>query len=281
MAGAALTLANCGLFVPEKNLVSPDHIDNAKGMSSEGRYEDTLVRHVVCEIASGIWQSTKNPYFNVPWLKSHKWGTAVTLTITAEEQSGLSPGVSFINSLPAMQSFTFGVGATGSANATRTETIQFTYVNDTLWQYANNVYKDNGRKPLSCGQYQNGVMVEGDLKIPQFIYDKAAVASLGNDASAANGYPPFNTFTENLTFVASLGASITPTWKLTKISANSTGTFASATRTNTNQMVITIGPIGNYASANGPAQLGTAAQSQHNAQVQAGAISQQLSGSGL
>jgi len=261
------------LFVPEKNALSPDHIDNPKtGMSSEGRYEDTIVRHIVCEIASGIWEATQNPYFNVPWLKSHKWGTSATLTITVSEQSGLNPGVSFISPLVSMQSTSLGLGGTGSANATRTETIQFTLVNDDLFEFAKLNVKQSGEQ-LSCERYQNGVMVESDLKIRQFIYDKAAIASLGNGTSGYRGWFPFNTFTENISFVASLGGNITPTWKLTRFSANTSGTLLSATRTNTNQLTITVGPIGSYASAKGPTQLSTGAQNQHNTQVQAGAIS--------
>jgi hypothetical protein len=279
-------VGGCGLFVPEKNMVSPDHIvDPEKGISSEGRYENTLVTHLVCEIASGIWDATANPYFYVPWLKSHDWGTSVTLTITVEDQSGLNPGLALATPLEnsikffpvggnvtSSQSFSLGLGGSGAAAATRTETIQFTYENDKLWAFAKSNAQD-GR--MSCEKYQQGVIVESDLKIRQFIYDKAVVASFNNVTSSKNGYPPFNTFTENLSFVASLGGSVTPTWKFARVSVNPSGTFLSATRTNTNQLTITIGPIQSYASLKGPAQLSTGAQNQHNVQLQAGANAQQ------
>ncbi len=166
----ATMLGACGVFVPEKNPLAPDTIDS-NGVSSEGKYEDTIVRHIVCELEQGIWEATEphNPVLNVPWLRSKKWGTAVTLTTTAEDQSGLSPGVAFIKPIGAassMQSFNLGLGGTGSANATRTETIQFTYVNYDLWARAQ-VNAKNGT--LSCERYQNGVMVQSDLKIWQFI----------------------------------------------------------------------------------------------------------------
>jgi hypothetical protein len=280
-------LGGCGLFVPEKNILSPDHIvDPIKGTTSEGNYEDTIVRHLVCEISSGIWRATQNPYFYVPWLKSDNWGTSVTLTITVEDQSGLNPGLSLTTPLEnsvrvfpvggnvtSPQSFALGLGGTGSASATRTETIQFTYVNSDLLAYAKSIEKDG---MVSCDSYQRGVIVESDLKIWQFIYDKAEIASLRNDQSAKKGYPPFNTFTENLSFVATLGGSVTPTWKFARVSVNPSGTFLSATRTNTNQLIITIGPLQNKASEKGPAQLSQGAQNQHNAQVQAGANAQAL-----
>jgi hypothetical protein len=276
----AAALGGCGVFTPEKNALSPDYIEPKKWLSSEGKYEDAIVRHIQCEIMSGIWEATspRNPALNVPWLKSSKWGTAVTLTITVEDQSALNPGVSFINPIgtaASAQSFTLGLGASGSANATRTETIQFTYVNSDLWAQAKASVR-SASDHLSCEEAQHGVMIESDLKIWQFIYDKAVIASLGNGTSSYRGWFPYNTFTENLTFVAALGGNITPTWKLTRISANNSGTFLSATRTNTNQLTITIGPIGTYASDKGPTQLSTGAQNQHNTQVQAGAIATQI-----
>jgi hypothetical protein len=287
--GGATICAGCGLYVPEKVVLSPDHIDNPKtGMSSSGRYEDMIVRHIVCEIAAGIWDATQNKYFNIPWMKAHKWGTAATLIITAEDQSGENPGVSLIDpienkiipfakggAVTLSQSFSVGVGASGSANATRTETIQFTKENDLLWALAKADAHD-GR--VSCANYQNGIFVDSNLKIGQFIYDKAAIASLGNDANGNNGDPPFNTFTYDVKFVATFGGSITPTWKLARVSANPSGTLLSATRTNTNEVIITMGPIGSYESANGPAQLSNAAQNQHNAQVQGSATATAISG---
>jgi hypothetical protein len=278
----AATSGACGLYVPEKNMLSPDYIiDPETGVSSEGEYENKIVRHLLCEIASGIWRATNNKYFNVGWLKSRNWGTSVTLTITREDQSSLNPSVSFIDLLPPLksaQTFILGAGANGSANATRTETIQFTYVNNTLWQWAK-LNTVNGDLP-SCSTwgYQNGVMIDGDLKISDFIYDKSVIATKGNVSSAPNRDYPFNTFTENLSFVATLGGSITPTWKLTYFTANTAGTFLSATRTNTDQLTITIGPIGTYASNNGPAELSTSAQNQHNTQVQAGANATAING---
>jgi hypothetical protein len=286
-----LVCGGCGALVPEKNLLSPDHIDNPEtGASSGGRYEDVIVRHIVCEIASGIWEATQNPYFYVPWLKRHDWGTSVTLTITVTEQEALNPGVSFATplanriftfpsggSVTAPQSFSFGVGASASANATRTETIQFTYANDVLWTHAKlNANPKNGT--MSCEDYQKGIFVAGDLKIRQFIYDKAVIATANNVSSANNGYPPFNTFTDDVTFIASFGGNITPTWKLARISANTTGTLLSGSRTSTNEVIVTIGPIETYASEKKPAQLAAGAQNQHNAHVQARANATAITG---
>jgi hypothetical protein len=135
------------------------------------------------------------------------------------------------------ESFSLSFGGTASANSLRTETIQYTFSNKDLLKY----YKGQSCK-------NNGVMIDGDLKIREFIYDKAQIADSGNASLVgtgltANQAPPFNTFTEEITFVASYGGSFTPTWKLARISANASSNLLVAQRTNTNDLIITLGPV--------------------------------------
>jgi hypothetical protein len=352
---ALLILSGCGLYVPEKDPFSDDTPRAAGGPgSSQGDYEDNIVKHVTCEIASGLYEAENQ--LKIPWLKT--WGTAVTLTITAQEQSGLNPGVSVTRPLEnsvrtfpvggpvnSPQSFSLGIGASGSANATRTETIQFTNVNRDLM----NFHED-------CSGYEKRLlMIDGDLKIRQFIFDKLQVAYVGNandtvykydgkgnycdvygsnDVAtydkngkltapgkcfldknmycAKNGtrlthdkggnivlyqfnngklaevngspreclafltqdanWPLYNTFTEEIDFVASFGGNITPTWKFATSSYNPSSTFISAQRVYTNNLIITIGPISAWPSSSEPAKLNEAANSQHQARVIGSAV---------
>jgi hypothetical protein len=291
---AALMLSaavgGCGLFVPEKNAFSPDTIDN-NGISTGGKYEDVIVQHIFCEVAHGVALAYNNLYVvdkgqkkKLEWLKA--WGTAVTLTLTVQDSDGLNPGVAVSapfknvvktfapgNAVTLGQSTSVGFGATGSASASRTETIQFTYLNSDL--------VDHARKfPLvqsgeGCRQFQDGAMIESNLKIWQFIYDKAVVAANGNASASSNPswWPIYNTFTEDITFTSSLGGSVTPTWKFARISADTSGTTLSATRSNTNEVIITLGPVQTKPSDTSPAQLNGGAQAQHNTRAAAGAIS--------
>ena len=266
----AATLGGCGLYVPEKNLIQEEVPANEKGLiSPEGRYESNLVGLIKCETGKGLLEAYDA--FHLPWLKS--WGTAVTLTITAEEQSSANPGISSINPIaPAtsMQSFTAAFGATGSANATRTETIQFTYPNDFLINYARKNIRP-GTSDCHESARVNGPGIEGDLKIADFIYDKTVVAATGNAAPRNRLLPLYNTFTEEITFVAAFGGNFTPTWKLTRLSANTSGNLLSATRTKTNDLIITLGPLQTPIKPTLPVQLSQSAQNQHNARVQGSA----------
>jgi hypothetical protein len=287
-------LAACGLYTPDKDPFTSNAPDPSYTLSRQGSYESALVDHVTCEITQGLVEATRAG--GLKWLPT--WGTAVTLTLTVEDQTGLSPGVSLITPLPnrvfpfptggnvtSPQSFSLSIGGTASVNALRTETIQYTIKNSDLLDH-----------PL-CYPYGEGVLIDGDLKIREFIFDKAAVAATANGAWSL-GRPPYNTWTEEITFVSAYGGTVTPTWKLARLSAGASSNLVVGQRTNTNDLVITLGPLDpcqNPATSrkrddpksppkcppepvNAPIQLTAAAMNQHNARVQANAIAVSLTG---
>jgi hypothetical protein len=328
----ALAVANCGVFVPEKTFLAPDTFEGSSPITTEGDYENTIVEHIYCEVSVGLSaaynqltvQNRKTRRWErAEWLKN--WGTSITLTITVEDQNGLTPGVTLtdplqnaVRSFPAggpvtiAQSASVGFGATASANATRTETIQYTYKNSDLVRDSKNPeYETFKLEHRPCEGWQRGVMIQSDLKIWQFIYDKTVIALTGNASGSDPSLPIYNTFTEDITFASTFGGNVTPTWKFARISANTSGTLFSAARTSTNEVTITIGPLQCETSSaptsdvtktvkiisqsdketvteettqtnatasrsackpTQPVQLQEAAQNQHNARVLAGAI---------
>ena len=164
------------------------------------------------------------------------------------------------------------IGVSGSANALRTETLQYTYRNIDILTHADKT---------SC--VKNGFFLDGDLRIKDFIYDNATIAAGGTVAFAGGAgksweRPIFNVFTEEVTFVAAFGGSFTPTWKLATIQANASSNLLIAERTNTNDLVITLGPLDPKQSKDAPVQLSQAAQSQHLTRVQASAIAVSIQG---
>jgi hypothetical protein len=300
-------LTACGLYTPDKDPFTSDApIGPDFNETTQGSYESGLVGHITCEISAALAQ-TANQY-NIPWLYKD-WGTAVTLSMTVEDQTGLSPGVSFIKPLPnvvfpfatggnvtSAQSFSASIGGTGSVNALRTETIQYTIKNKDAIRYAD------------CGNKGSGVLIDGDLKIREFVFDKAQIVTSGSGLWDVKN-PPYNTWTEEITFVASYGGTATPTWHLARISANTSSNLVTAQRTNTNDLVITLGPLDPCQQkqpppaappphgapppgglppaaqpgcppgvATGPLELSAAAMNQHNTRVQASAIATSVTG---
>lgn len=276
---AAIELAGCGLFTPEKNPLVNDDVDPPQP-SPEGIFEQGVVTHIRCEIRMGLWKAIQLP--NVHWLETY--GTTVTIKLTFEDQSGLTPGVSLMTPLEnsvhpfpvggnvtSPQSFTLGMGGSGTANATRVETITFTLANKELLQEA----KEDVRNGHETCAYQHGVAVQSDLKIGQFIYDKAVIAGAAAEATTKSvTTPPYSQFQEELTFVASLGGNITPMWKFARVSANSTSPLLTATRTNTDYLEITLGPIATPAKGNSQPQLTEDAKALHNAALYGSATAQ-------
>lgn len=231
-------LGGCGLFTPEKGLLSNDDVQPPNA-SPQGMFEQNVVAHIRCEIRNGVAKALLLP--NVQWLAGY--AATVTLKLTVEDQSALSPNASFISPilpLASAQSFTFGIGGSGAANATRVETIQFNYSNKELLAEA---HKDLRAGITSCQGYQNGVMIDSDLKIGQFIYDKAVVAGAAGEATSKGvTTAPFSQLQFEITFNASFGGNITPTWKFTRTTVNGSGTLFSATRTDIDDVLITLGP---------------------------------------
>ena len=227
----AVALSGCGLFAPEKNLFSNDY-DHAPGQASpQGKYEYNIVRHIQCEIRVGVWRASQLP--NSGWLK--QYGGLATLKLIVEDQGSLSPNASFLTPFGLAGAFTLGIGASGSANATRTETMAFTYSDGELYRDA---VKDAKIGPENCDKLQQGVQIDSDLKITQFIYDKVV-------AAGADG-PQIKNFSQlqfEINFVASLSGNLTPTWKFTRTTVNGSGSLLSATRTNTNDLIVTLGPL--------------------------------------
>jgi hypothetical protein len=231
----AAALSGCGLFVPEKNPLVPDTVDPVSKASSQGEFEFTVVQHVMCEIRTGLWKAHYLPHS--AWLK--QLGAQVTLELVAGDQSALSPSASFLQTfgLKGAESFTFGIGGAGSANATRTETIQFTYPNKELWREA--LIDARAPENNNCESFQKGIFIESNLKIDQFIYDKAVVAS--GIYGYGNGLP-FSQLQFEINFVHSFSGNIAPTWKFTTTNVNS-GSLLSATRTDTDTVTITLGAL--------------------------------------
>jgi hypothetical protein len=271
---ASFGLGGCGLKVPEKDLFSANVPAGPGQASPQGKLESDTIAHIRCEIGNGILNALSlGPY--VQWLDT--WGSTVTVKLTVDELEMLTPGVSFSTPFENMltvfpkngniispQSFTFGFGLSGSAHSTRLETITFTYSNKDLVAEAlidKKTYGDSN----PCGGYRDNLVVEGDLEIGQFIYDKATIAEA---REASNGDPrksPFGTLSDDLKFVTAYGGSVDPVWHLARFTGNTSPTLFNATRTHTNEMILTIGPIAEPAKGNSEAVLSLQAQNVHNA----------------
>lgn len=256
-------VGGCGIYVPQKDPFRDDEPVAPGELSRQGKVESNIIANIRCEIRNGVYRALQ--LNTVPWLET--WGATVTLKLIWDEMSGLNPGLSVLSPLPNAETFTLGLGASGSAHATRVETITFNLSNAELLADRRKIVQ-SGVLP-TCDVFQNGIMIRSDLRIDQFIYDKASITPAGEATTRSITDPQFTVFQEQITFVASYGGSVTPTWKLTRLAVNPSSTFASASRTVTGDILITLGPLAK--GAGGKTQLASPAREQHNSAFGGGA----------
>ncbi|WP_395683105.1 hypothetical protein [Dokdonella sp.] len=275
--GAAVALSGCGLRVPELRPLARDR-------DAEKIDENMIVNQVKCELTKGVQYVVSHPPTlgqPIDWIKD--WGATVSLSITVDEKGGIAPGITFNDVRPnaitafangnvtTSQNYSTSLGFSGSAGATRKETIQFTYAFADLLQ--------NHELPMDrpCDN-EDGVRLHSDLKIAEFIENKMFVASV----PGSTGYPPtgspFTVFSDEITFVVAYAANLTPSWKLLRFSAGAQGgaSFLSGSRTKTQSLVITLG-LAKKTDGKKP-QLDAEAQAVHQAALIGHAISSSLQG---
>ena len=262
--------------------------------------ESQLASQIKCEIREGVRNAlnkipAKGPTGgrSVDWLND--WQAKVSMKLTVDEKAALNPGVTFSTPLrnavshfstngnvTTQQLFSTAVGLQASSDATRVETIGYTYnFANLLTEQATNCY------------HASQTLILSDLKIGDFILNKVAIANnpsvlyaddekpkpeetktkpakKQNKQANSLGASPFTTFTYEVTFVVVYGGNVTPTWKLVDITANNNSPLFNATRTRTHDVLITLGKIGSDDAANAhQAQLigqavATAIQSQQH-----------------
>jgi hypothetical protein len=265
----AMPLSGCGLFVPEKE----EFFQSQKNVKL---YENTLVANIKCELTKGLhdvlYSQRGGIHNDVSWLLG--WGATVNLKLTVDEKSALTPGASFTrpynnvietfatgSSSTVPQSFAFGIGPTGSVDATRIETIAFTYE-------FKNLDAEYNRSPVpSCAENERGVMIDSDLKIGQFLEDKIFIASDPGSTEPKENAGPYTVFSYEATFVGTYGANLTPTWKFARVSANPNSPFFMASRQKTDDLQITLGKIAVPAKGETVAKLSQEAQDVHLAHL--------------
>jgi len=260
----ALTGCSSGAFVPEaQEFYEPKAFEKAD--------ENVIVNQVKCEIHLGVQNALDDFGDSVAWLKTYV--AKVTFKLTMDEKGTLSPGVSYIKpfssavltfagapSVSVSRMFSLGGGVSGSSEAQRIETLGFTYkVSDLLKE---------GRLTPPCSN-ETGILIHSDLKIPDFIVNKAYIARVPGSVSEAIASPrglgqnPFNAFNYEVSFDVIYSGNITPSWKFTFVTANPSSPLFSSSRSRTHDVTITMGP--SAGSSNGTPLLSSDGQGIHEA----------------
>jgi hypothetical protein len=166
--------------------------------------------------------------------------------------------------ITSAQTFSFGIGGQFSSDATRTETVGY-FVS--LGALRKRVEAGKALDPPKPCHHGAGPNIEGDLKFREWLeatilpletpgtltsaslQSEPATATLAMGGKEALAPPPFDVISHQINFVIIAGGNITPTWTLVTFSANTgNNPLLGATRTRTNNVLVTMGP-----TINGPA----------------------------
>jgi hypothetical protein len=232
-------LGGCGTVVPE--------IEDFPGGPPDGQ---ALVQAIVtsfhCEVADAVkyvidQDIADAKQFHQPraatWL--YNWGAQIALTLTVEEKSAVSPTSVFTPTGSPKTIFTLGSGATVSADATRIEKVNFYYTVAELYK----------RAPCARGvppknTTASSLLIQSDLKLAQWLQDQILPVATGevNQPTSASGIFKQNVLSHEVKFEVISTGNITPAWKLVQVNFNQSGTFFSATRDRTHDLIVTFGP---------------------------------------
>jgi hypothetical protein len=271
-------LSACGTFVPG--------LQEIYDIEDTSRMIDAIVSHVQCEVQSGIQflilddidaasaalsLTGKIQERRLKFLED--WAAQATLTLTVDEKTTLSPGLSLNQVFPnaittfsngnvtTAQSFSLGLGATASADATRKETVSWLidfrrFMNKRSLLRArkerDRVYaaaRTAGAHTISI--CNDGPLIEGDLKLREWLYAVLLPAfvqggivsdyraALENEAKLTKK----DVISHQITFAILYSGNVTPTWKLVRVSANQGSLpLFNAQRGRTQDLTISMGP---------------------------------------
>ncbi len=239
-------------------------------------------------VQNALLKSGLSPTRRLTWMLDDKWRAQIILTLTIDEKSAFNPGLSlntpmhngavnFVGEtfttasaiqantysfLSVPQSYSFGLGGTFSADATRKETLSL-FID--FKQVLGDIEKQYVKKSLNMNKIndllkdaaapcpnEKGIFIQSDLKLKEWLEDVTLPARVqdgldyGSALKAEATESKKDVISHEVTFVIVYGGNITPTWKLVRVSANTgSSPLFGATRTNTQDLLITMGPVQN------------------------------------
>jgi hypothetical protein len=159
------------------------------------------------------------------------WGVQMTLSLTVAEKGASNPTVNWFPPSPATAVFNLSAGANLSAEATRIDKINaYHLVRDLRLHRCPQENRPGG--PF---------LMQSDLKLKEWLFD-AITAERTNSVNFGFGPKGTNVLTHQVKFEVVSNGSVTPTWKLTRVSVNPSGSFLFASRIRTHELILTLSP---------------------------------------
>jgi hypothetical protein len=194
------------------------------------RLVQAVLTNITCELRAAL-NGLRQAYPQGTFVDG--WGIQTTLTLTYDETGAIAPGVLWSPPSPASSIFSLGAGLNFSSDATRTNAINAYYLVSDLEQAQ---CSDEARP--------NGLfLLQSDLKLSEWLFD-AVSASMTNTINfrTTTLAVPTNVLQHDVKFQIISSGTLNPSWVLSRLTVNPSGNLFSASRTRTNDLLITLGP---------------------------------------
>lgn len=228
-------LVGCGTVAP-----------GLQEIGDEALLVQSIVTSVHCEVANAVRAVIdKDSGGNLKRLGAvekewyNKWGAEIALTLALDDKLTLSPNAVGMPPSPASAVFTIGGNAALGSQATRTDKVNYFYTMKQLY----------ARAPCKAGlqprQGAPSIIIQSDLKTADWLNDQLLPYQTreANLVTSSSGILKQNVLSHEIKFIVSTSGGITPAFTLTRATVNRSGTFLSASRDRTSDMIITFGPL--------------------------------------
>ena len=218
---ATFVLCSCGTVVPS---FDPKFVTEYDAST----FVNSIANHVHCELAHAVKDTYRDLGAPVSWLAG--WSAKVSLTLTVDEKTSLNPGLSLTKIL-SDGTINLALGGTFTTDATRVLTLSwFLVFRDLLRE------KPDTHDCALLGPYP----IYGNLKIKEGLYSGAFSAStMGTVSDPFKSGGPLDVIEHHVTFEVDFIGNATPSFKFVNVSANTDGTFLTASRTRKDDLLIT------------------------------------------
>jgi len=234
-----ISLSACGTFVP-----------NLQELPGDDRDGMLLVHAVVdsihCEVRNAVYSVIKNDLdasqYNggVRHAKYlYDWAAQIGLTLQVEEKTTLNPTTAWSPPSALTSIFTLSGSGLLSTDATRIDKLNYYYTVKEL--YALGPCPTNFNPPHPLGS----LLIQSDLKLNEWLSSQVLEVGTGDLSVPINVNSALkqNALSHEVKFEVVSTGSVTPAWKLRRVTINQTGAFFAATRDRTHDLLITFGPV--------------------------------------
>ena len=272
-AAAIFTSGGCGIGVPQISEAWDQAYPGdsttkppTPPISANAQIEFEIKKRIFCDLRKAVRASLKynnDIEKNGRIIKSERiiplsWGAQIALSLEVEEHSNLSPGIVLINPLPNSQARSIGLGGELSSTATRTDKINAYYSIGYLAQpiSEDSVCRKEENDPFVGAGFPNYArsspfIIESDLGLTEWLVGSMWASNnlpsvetpgkASSDLQNGEAKRP-DTISIDIKFEIVTNGNLTPTWKLVRATANTSGSFFDTGRKRTHELIITIGP---------------------------------------